>query len=114
EAGGVGVGVGVGDPSLCDAPGDAGDFDTSLSAGQLSLPLGARCVFPDGGIDRKAVARMTTLTGDAGYAASVLLEQAVLQAEVPIAPEVLLSAERAVIQTSFGGDRRRYWAALPP
>jgi hypothetical protein len=70
---------------LCDAPKYAGQFDTSLTEGQLDLPPGVRCVFPDGQIDRNAVSRMTTLTGDAGYAASVLLEQAVLKAELPVA-----------------------------
>jgi hypothetical protein len=101
------------DQTLCDAPSVGGaDFDASLTEGQLDLPPGVRCVFPDGQIDRKAVSRMTTLTGDPGYAASVLLEQAVLKAEQPVAPDVLLSAERAVVQSSFGGARPRYWAAL--
>lgn len=102
----------VRDPNLCDAPKYSGEFETSLNEGQLSLPPGARCVFPAGTIDRNAVSRLTRLTGDAGYAASVLLEQAVLAAEQPIEPEALLSAERAVVQASFGGDRKRYWAAL--
>jgi hypothetical protein len=102
----------VRDPNLCDAPKYAGDFDTAQGEGVLSLPPGARCVFPAGQIDRNAVSRLTKLTGDAGYAASVLLEQAVLKAEQPIEPEALLSAERAVVQASFGGDRKRYWAAL--
>jgi hypothetical protein len=102
----------VRDPALCDAPKYAGEFDTSLAEGQLSLPPGVRCVFPDGEILRNAVSRFAVLTGDSGYAASVLLEQAVLKAEQPIEPEALLSAERAVIQASFGGDRKRYWAAL--
>jgi hypothetical protein len=102
----------VRDPNLCDAPKYSGEFDTSLAVGQLSLPPGIRCVLPSGQIDRNSVSRLTTLTGDAGYAASVLLEQAVLKAEQPIAPEALLSAERAVVHASFGGDRKRYWAAL--
>jgi hypothetical protein len=102
----------VRDPNLCDAPNDAGSFDTSLTEGQLSLPPGVRCVFPDGQIDRNAVSRLTRLTGDAGYAASVLLEQAVLKAEHAVQPAQLLSAERAVIHSSFGGDRKRYWAGL--
>jgi hypothetical protein len=107
------VWLGSRDQTLCDAPAAAGaGFDTSLTEGQLDLPPGIRCVFPDGQIDRKAVSRMARLTGDAGYAASVLLEQVVLKAEQPVAPETLLSAERAVVQSSFGGDRRRYWAAL--
>ena len=101
------------DQTLCDAPSAGGaDFDASLTEGQLDLPPGVRCVLPGGQIDRKAVSRMTTLTGDAGYAASVLLEQVVLRAEQPVAPDVLLSAERAVVQSSFGGDRTRYWSAL--
>jgi hypothetical protein len=102
----------VRDPNLCDAPKYAGEFDTSLSDGQVSVPPGARCVFPAGQIDRNAVSRLTRLTGDSGYAASVLLEQAVLRSEQPIKPEALLSAERAVVHASFGGDRKRYWAAL--
>jgi hypothetical protein len=102
----------VRDPNLCDAPKYAGAFDSSLSAGQLSLPPGTRCALPAGVIDRNAVSRLTRLTGDSGYAASALLEQVVLEAEQPIPPDVLLSAERAIVQTSFGGDRRRYWAAL--
>ena len=102
----------VRDPGLCDAPKYAGAFDTSLTEGQLALPPGVRCVFPAGEIGRNAVARLAALTGDAGYAASVLLEQAVLKAERPVASDVLLSAERAVVQASFGGDRSRYRAAL--
>jgi hypothetical protein len=97
---------------LCDAPKYAGQFDTSLTEGQLDLPSGVRCVFPDGQIGRNAVSRMTTLTGDAGYAASVLLEQAVLKAEQPVAPDIVMSAERAVVSASFGGDRARYRGAL--
>ena len=97
---------------LCDAPKYAGQFDTSLSEGQLDLPPGVRCVFPDGQIDRNSVSRMTTLTGDPGYAASVLLEQVVLKAEQPVAYLNVLSAERAVVVASFGGDRARYRAAL--
>src|SRR5262249_57480002 len=80
KAAAVCVWLWVRDPNLCDAPKDAGEFDTSLSAGHLSLPPGARCVFPDGEIDRKGVARMTTLTGDAGYAPSLLLQHALLHA----------------------------------
>jgi hypothetical protein len=101
------------DQSLCDAPAVAGaDFNASLTDGQLSVPPTARCVFADGQIDRRAVARFTTLTGDLNYASSVLFEQAVLNAEQPVDPNDVLSAERAVVATSFGGDRKRYWAAL--
>src|SRR4051812_3965091 len=56
------------DPTLCDGPAAAGaDFDPSLTVGQATLPPGARCAFPDGTIDRRAVSRITKLTGDEGY-----------------------------------------------
>jgi hypothetical protein len=101
------------DPALCDAPAAAGpDFDTSLTAGQVELPPTARCVFADGAIDRRAVSRLTQLTGDSGYATSVLFEQAVLTAEQPVDPEDVLSAERAVRAASFGGNRAAYYEAL--
>jgi hypothetical protein len=100
------------DPALCDAPAAAGpDFDTSLAVG-LELPATARCVFADGSIDRRAVGRLTQLTGDSGYATSVLFEQAVLTAEQPVDPEDVLSAERAVRAASFGGNRAAYYDAL--
>jgi hypothetical protein len=101
------------DPALCDAPAAAGpDFDTSLTVG-VALPPTARCVFADGSsIDRRAVGRLTQLTGDSGYATSVLFEQAVLTAEQPVDPEDVLSAERAVRAASFGGNRAAYYEAL--
>lgn len=103
----------VRDQSLCDAPTVGGpSFDPSLTVGQLTVPANDRCIFDGGEILRNAVSRFTTLTGDAGYATSVLLEQAVLAVEQPVDPRDVQSAERAVIQTSFGGDRARYRAAL--
>jgi hypothetical protein len=42
----------------------------------------------------------------------VLLEQDVLKASQPVAYDSVLSAERAVVTASFGGDRARYRAAL--
>lgn len=102
------------DQSLCDGPAAAGaGFDTTLTDGQATLPPTARCIFTDGlVIDRRAVSRLTTLTGDSGYATSVLFEQAVLSAEQPVDPKDVLSAERAVRAAGFGGSRTRYWEAL--
>ncbi len=101
------------DQTLCDGPAAAGpDFNATLDAGQVTLPSTARCVFTDGVIDRRAVSRLTTLTGDSGYATSVLFEQAVLNAEQPVDPTDVVSAERAVRASSFGGSRTEYWAAL--
>jgi len=102
------------DQTLCDGPAAAGaDFNASLTEGQLDVPAGARCVSGAGVIiDRNAVSRFTTVTGDPGYAASVLLEQAALKAEQPVNPKDVASAERAVVVASFAGDRSKYRAAL--
>jgi hypothetical protein len=101
-------------PRLCNAPKYVPTpFDTSLTVGQLILPAGARCVLPNGQvIDRNAVSRLTALTGDAGFAASVLLERAVLRGFRPLGAEKIASAERGVIDAGFGGSRPRYLAAL--
>jgi hypothetical protein len=101
------------DQSLCDGPTAAGaGFDTSLSEGQLEVPAGARCTTSAGTISRNAVSRFTTLTGDPGYASSALLEELTLASQVKAAYADVLSAERAVIVTSFGGSRTAYWAAV--
>jgi len=101
------------DQTLCDGPGAAGaGFDSSLAEGQLDVPAGARCLTSAGTISRNAVSRFTTLTGDPGYAASVLLEELALASQVKPAYPDVLSAERAVIAAGFGGDRTKYWAAL--
>jgi hypothetical protein len=100
------------DPKLCDAPATA-QFDTSVTEGQLILPPGARCVLATGSrIDRATVGRLTTLTEDATFSASVALERATLQALSPVDPVTVLAAERAAISASFGGSRAGYLAAL--
>ena len=78
------------------------------------MPAGTRCLTSAGSISRKEVARFTTITGDPGYAASVLLEELTLSAQQKVDYPDLLSAERAVIVAEFGGDRSKYWAALRP
>jgi hypothetical protein len=101
------------DPTLCDGPAAAGaGFNASLTDGQVALTSTARCVMPDGTIDRRAVSRLTALTGDSGYATSVLFEQLVLDAEQPVDPKDVLSAERAVRASGFKGSRPAYYAAL--
>jgi hypothetical protein len=100
-------------PSLCDGPTAAGEgFNASLTDGQVAVPAAARCVLPEGTIDRRAVSRLTALTGDSGYATSVLFEQLVLDAEQPVDPKDVLSAERAVRASGFKGNRPLYYAAL--
>ena len=101
------------DGKLCDGPAAAGTgFDESLTDGQLAVPAGTRCVLANGRIDRQALYRLTRLTGDGAFAASVLLERAVLQHEESVDPVSVLAAERLVVTSSFGGSRAAYLAAL--
>jgi hypothetical protein len=101
------------DPALCDGPAAAGpDFNASVEEGQLLLPPGARCVLGERRIDRNAVNRFTLLTGDSGYATSVLFEHEVLRTEQNVDARDLQSAERAVVQAGFRGDRARFRAAV--
>ena len=77
------------------------------------MPPGVRCSFADGGtILRNAVARLTELTGDAGYAASVLLEEQTLAANTDVSPDDVLSAERSVIAAGFAGSSPQFRQAL--
>jgi hypothetical protein len=100
------------DRNLCDGPKLAGaGFDASLTDGQLVVPNGARCVLTKGTIARDPLYRLTQLTGDPDFAASVLLERSVLQQQ-SVDPVSVISAERLVVQSSFGGSRSRYLAAL--
>jgi hypothetical protein len=99
--------------SLCNGPAAAqAGFDTSLTEGQLNVPAGARCLTSVGTISRNAVSRFTAVTGDPGYAASVLLEELALASKIKPTYKDVLSAERAVIAAGFSGNRTRYWAAL--
>jgi hypothetical protein len=101
------------DQNLCDGPTAAGaGFDASLTEGQLDVPAGDRCITSAGPILRNAVSRFTTLTGDPGYAASVLLEELTLASQQKVDPKDVLSAERAVIAAEFGGSRSGYQTAV--
>jgi hypothetical protein len=101
------------DQKLCDGPTLAGaDFDASLTDGQLVVPDGVRCVLATGSIGREPLYRLTLLTGDVDYAASVLLERAALQQEAPVDPVSVISAERLVVASAFNGSRARYLDAV--
>ena len=74
---------------------------SGATEGQLVLPPNARCVLPNAQvIDRDSVGRLSAVTGDEGFAASVLLERAVLRADEPIGEATVSSAERAVIDSA--------------
>ena len=101
------------DPTLCDGPTAAGaGFNASLTDGQVALPPTARCVLPEGTIDRRAISRLTALTGDSGYATSVLFEQLVLNAEQPVDPKDVLSASAPFGRRPSAAAGPRYYAAL--
>jgi hypothetical protein len=101
------------DPKLCNGPKLAGPgFDASLTDGQLVVPSGVRCTLANGSIGRGPLYRLTLLTGDADFAASVLLERAALRREVQVDPFSVVSAERLVVQSAFSGSRPRYLAAV--
>lgn len=103
------------DPSLCpSAPRDAAGpgFSPSLTEGQIDLPAGVRCALGAKAITANAIGELAAVTGDAEAALSALyarlVESSVRQ---PAAAEVL-TAERAIIRTRFGGSRAAYLAAL--
>lgn len=101
------------DQRLCDGPAAGGPkFDASLTEGLLQLPAGIRCRLDAGDIRQNEIGRLTALTGDSDLAASVLLEHLVLQHAAPVDPVSVLSAERAVVSSGFGGSRGRYLSAL--
>jgi hypothetical protein len=101
-------------PSLCDAPRQLGpQFNTSLSDGQLSsLPASAQCLMGKQAISNAAIAQLQAVTGDRDTAFSALFERFVESMEAPVSSTLVLDAERAVIQQSFGGSRAAYVAAL--
>jgi hypothetical protein len=100
------------DHRLCDAPALAGvPFDTSLTEGQIVLPVGVRCTFPAGRVTKADVGRVAALTGDLGAAASALLQRVVLRAGEPVDPMTVLAAERAIVRDRFGGSAVRYRAS---
>ena len=104
----------VHDPKLCDGPAAAGPrFDASREAGQIDLPAGVRCVFPDAQITKNQVASLApALGGDLQLAAGVLLERIVLGRLVKIDGYKTLAAERAFISERFAGSTDRYLRAL--
>jgi hypothetical protein len=104
----------VHDPKLCNGPAAAGPrFDASLETGQIALPAGVRCVFPDATITKNQVASLApALGGDLQLAAGVLLERIVLGRLVEIDAYRTLAAERAFVAERFAGSTDRYLRAL--
>ncbi|MDX6486423.1 MAG: hypothetical protein QOF43_1576, partial [Gaiellaceae bacterium] len=102
------------DQSLCDAPKQLGpNFDTSLRDGQLTeLPAGAQCLIGTRTLSSAAITQLQKLTGDRDTAYSALFERFVESTQAPVPTALVLQAEQAVIEQSFGGSRAAYVSAL--
>jgi hypothetical protein len=99
--------------SLCDGPAAAGSgFDASLEDGQLLLPAGVQCTFPDGQITVTQLNHLSALTGDPEAAASALLERLVERRRAKVSQAAIDVAERSLIRAHFRGSRVFYDAAL--
>lgn len=99
-------------PSLCDGPAEAADFDASRTEGQLTLAPGIQCRVDGRALSNAAIQALQQLTGDRDTAFSALYQRIVESREAPIATNTVLAAERFVIATQFNGSRAAYLAAL--
>jgi hypothetical protein len=101
------------DQGLCDVKGAVGDgFDSSLTEGQLDLPVGVHCTVGESLVRTIDIAKLTAVTGDSEVAFTALYERLVENGRVQITPQRILAAEQSVIALRFGGSRSAYVAAL--
>jgi hypothetical protein len=99
--------------SLCDGISAAGTgFDPSLTEGQLALPAGVQCSFPDGTITTTQLNHLSVLTGDPTVALSALLGRIVESRQATISAAALAAVEASLIRTHFRGSRSLYVDAL--
>jgi hypothetical protein len=99
------------DPTLCNAPGQF-RFDADRRAGQIDLPAGVRCTLGDESVTRNAIADLSRVTRDPELALSALVGRIVERRSFAGSTNEILSAERAIVATRFGGRRGAYLAAL--
>jgi len=101
------------DHTLCNGPAAAGPgFDPSLTEGQIRLPAGVQCSVDGRQVGSAAITRLQALTGDRQVAFTALFARAVESEAAPVTTRDVLTAERAVIATRFGGSVAAYRAAL--
>jgi hypothetical protein len=102
------------DQSLCDGPAAAGpDFDPSLTEGQIILPAGAQCAIGDDVIESAAVEEIERATGDRLLGLRGALHRLLLaQVAADVGEADARAAERAAVETSFGGSQEAYLAEL--
>ncbi len=98
---------------LCAGPKMAGRrFDRSLTEGQLILPAGSQCKTPWGLLGSSPLSSVAHVTGDREIAYTSLFGRLVLKSAVPVKPQDLKDAQRAIIRYRFGGSGAAYRAAL--
>ena len=111
------------DSGLCDGPGRAASwgapFFTSLTEGQLQLPVGVHCTLGRrGAVIAEATLETLAagLTGDRPIgrraALSALITWSVTSRYARLRAADVLRAERGVVRRSFAGDRDAYLAAI--
>lgn len=101
------------DPRLCNGPKAAGPgFDASRTDGQLFLPSGVRCMVAARRLNWGGLGKLGAFTGDPEVAFTALFARIAVSLVVPVTPDQVTRAERAIIAERFGGDRGAYLSAL--
>ena len=87
-------------------------FDRDLSAGQIDLGSGVRCLLGAAAITTNEIAALARVTRDADAALTILFARLVQQQAISIGPGDARAAERVIVQRRFGGSREQYVGAL--
>jgi hypothetical protein len=99
--------------TLCNGPAAAGTgWDSSMTEGQIRLSAGVQCTVGGRSITNRAIEELQRLTGDREISYSALYTRAVESELAKVTTKMILSAERAVIATRFGGSAAAYRSAL--
>jgi hypothetical protein len=101
-------------PGLCDGPTMAGPrFEDDLTEGQItSLRRGVVCEIGGIEIGGGEIGALTRVTGDRQAAFTALAARAAGSLKVRISSAEIVTAERSLIRSRFGGSRGAYRAAL--
>jgi hypothetical protein len=100
-------------PHLCDGPAVAGKgFDASRTEGQILLSPGMQCRIGKLGISNDSIQRLQLVTGDRDTAYTAIFARFAENLAVHVSPRRVITAERALVASHFGGSRSAYLAAL--
>jgi hypothetical protein len=102
------------DARLCDAPAVLGEeLDVDRTTGQLSdLPPGTRCLYGSTRLSASAVAALARVTRDRELALTALVARAAARERTQVSPSDVLSMQRLVVATRFGGRESAFRSAL--